>query len=56
MTIVTIGRKEETMHLEFEFAAPMDAFVFFSMAKDSYREDDMKITMVEEGGNSENQA
>lgn len=48
MTIIRIGRKEGTC-MEFEFESGMDAFVFYSMAKDSYREDDLQVTMTEEG-------
>lgn len=49
MTLVRIGKKSENSYMEFEFASGMDAFVFYSAAKDSYREDDMVITMTEEG-------
>jgi len=49
MTIVKIGRKESDKCMEFEFDYPMDAFVFYSQAKNSYREDDMVIAMEEEG-------
>ena len=48
MTIVKIGRKESDKCMEFEFDYPMDAFVFYSQAKNSYRENDMVIAMEEE--------
>lgn len=48
MTIVMIGRKGKGC-MEFEFASAMDAFTFYAQAKDSYREDDLSIAMVEEG-------
>ena len=49
MTIVRIGRQSDISYLEFEFDNGMDAFVFYSAAKDRYREDDLVITMTEEG-------
>ena len=49
MTIVRIGKKSECGCMEFEFDHPMDAFVFYTTARDKYREDDMVITMTEEG-------
>ena len=53
MTIVRIGRRSENSYLEFEFDSGMDAFVFYSAAKDRYREDDLVITMTEEGDMNE---
>lgn len=53
MTIVRIGRKNETSCMEFEFEHPMDAFVFYSTARDTYREDDFVIDMTEEGDTDE---
>ena len=35
--------------MEFSFESAMDAFTFYAQAKDSYREDDLVIAMVEEG-------
>lgn len=49
MTIIRIGRKESKTYLEFEFPSAMDAFVFYAGARDAYREDDLEITMTEEG-------
>ena len=49
MTIVRIGRRSECSYLEFEFDHPMDAFVFYTTTRDKYREDDLCITMTEEG-------
>lgn len=49
MTIIRIGKQRSTEAMEFAFTNAMDAFVFYSTARDSYREDDMVITMTEEG-------
>ena len=50
MTVIRIGRKDsKEWPMEFSFQNAMDAFVFYSQASDSYREDDMEITMTEEG-------
>lgn len=53
MTVVRIGNKKNAFPLEFEFDAEMDAFNFYSEAKDHYREDDFIITMTEEGENDD---
>lgn len=53
MTIVRIGKRNENGYMEFEFPHAMDAFVFYSAAKDAYREDDMVIDMTEEGEKNE---
>ena len=47
-TVVRIARKGNAGLMEFEFESGMDAFVFYSAAKDSYREDDLFINMTEE--------
>lgn len=49
MTVVRIGRKGDGC-MEFEFPTVMDAFTFYAQAKDSYREDDLFISMGEEDG------
>ena len=49
MTIVRIGRKSENSYMEFEFPNETEAFVFYCGAKSGYREDDLVITMTEEG-------
>ena len=50
MTVVTIGRKDgKDFPLQFAFENSMDAFVMYSQAKDTYREDDLVIEMTEEG-------
>lgn len=48
MTVVRIGNKKNAFPLEFEFDEEMDAFNFYSEAKDHYRENDFIITMTEE--------
>ena len=47
-TVVRIARKGNAGLMEFEFNNGMDAFVFYSAAKDAYREDDLFINMTEE--------
>ena len=49
MTVVRIGNKANKYPLEFAFEHEMDAFNFYTEAKDHYREDDFIITMTEEG-------
>ena len=49
MTIVRIGRTNVTAYMDFAFDSAMDAFVFYSLTKDAYREDDLVIEMTEEG-------
>lgn len=49
MTVVRIGSKRNKFPLEFAFDEEMDAFNFYARAKDHYREDDLIITMTEEG-------
>ena len=50
MTVVMIGKKgKKGTGMEFSFDSAMDAFTFYAQAKDSYREDDLVIAMVEEG-------
>lgn len=54
MTVVMIGKKgKKGTGMEFEFESAMDAFTFYAMTKDSYREDDLVIAMVEEGDKDE---
>ena len=53
MTVVMIGRKKWGRCMEFSFDSAMDAFTFYAMTKDSYREDDLVIAMVEEGDKDE---
>jgi hypothetical protein len=48
MTVVRIGNKKNPFPLEFEFDEEMDAFNFYSEAKDHYRENDFIIAMTEE--------
>ena len=43
--VVRIGRKGIDGYMEFEFDNGMDAYTFYSDAKDHYREDDMLIFM-----------
>lgn len=49
MTLVKVGKKGKCDYMEFTFESAMDAFVFYSHARDSYREDDLVIEMTEEG-------
>lgn len=48
-TIIRIGSKKNPFPLEFKFDDGMDAFQFYADARDHYREDDLIITMTEEG-------
>lgn len=50
MTVVMLGRQNKDGCMEFSFDSAMDAFTFYAQAKDSYREDDIYIAMVDEGG------
>ena len=43
--VVRMGRKGGKEYLEFSFPHGMDAFQFYSEAKDHYREDDLLIFM-----------
>lgn len=49
MTIVKMSRRRDNEPMQFEFDSTMEAFVFYGIAKDTYREDDMVIEMTEEG-------
>lgn len=51
MTLVRMGKAHENAYMEFSFDSAMDAFVFYSLTKDAYREDDLVIEMTEEGEN-----
>lgn len=53
MTVVMLGRQNKDGCMEFSFDSAMDAFTFYAQAKDSYREDDIYIAMVEEGDKDE---
>lgn len=53
MTLVLMGKKNGKDCLMFEFEHAMDAFVFYSQAKDTYREDDLHIVMLEEEGDTD---
>lgn len=55
MTLIMMGRKGAKGGMEFAFENAMDAFVFYSQAKDTYREDDLVIAMVEEEKEKENE-
>lgn len=46
--IVRMGRKGSDDFMEFEFDDGMDAYTFYSEAKDHYREDDLLIFMGED--------
>lgn len=49
MTIVMMGKKNGKDGLQFAFDDPRDAFDFYLDAIRSYREDNLKIVMLEEG-------
>ena len=49
-TVVTIGKAKSKDYMQFEFADDFGAWVFYSQAKDHYREDDLVITMWDEKG------
>lgn len=53
MTVVTIGKAMSKDFLQFEFDSDLEGCIFYSQAKDSYREDDLILTMWEEGNNDE---
>ena len=52
MTIIRLGRKGKD-YMEFSFDNEIGAFAFYAGAKDSYREDDLFISMTEEGEEDE---
>lgn len=50
MTVVRMGRKEsKDFPMEFTLPDWMTGNIFINLCKDSYREDDLYIEMVEEG-------
>ena len=53
MTIVTIGKAMSKDFMQFEFGSDFEAWAFYASAKDSYREDDLVLTMWEEGNSDE---
>lgn len=48
MTLVQISRLREPTFMEFAFEEETEAFAFYALAKDHYREDDLCICMTEE--------
>lgn len=49
MCIVRIGRVTSKEPMQFSFDSTMEAFNFYVEAKESYREDDLVIDIIEEG-------
>ena len=48
MTVIFLGNRSAKKAMQFSFDSEMDAFTFYAMAKDHYREDDLVVAMMEE--------